>query len=106
MPQFYIFEIKLLPNGEYEHQVHWAYDPDPQTARLKAESVYHAILSAAAVSQTKSHSATLLTGDGVAITSQVYTHVIATETPASEVEAPANEETETAEAPMNEEDNE
>ena len=49
MTQYYIVEIKMV-NGEFEHQVHWAYDADATTARLKAESKYHEVLAAAAVS--------------------------------------------------------
>lgn len=55
MTQFYIVEIKEYPNGEYEHEVSYAYDEDPDKARLKAESRYHEILSGAAVSQMASH---------------------------------------------------
>lgn len=95
MTQYYIFEIKLLASGEFEHTVHWAYDADATQARLKAESKYHEILATAAVSEYASHSATLITSDGRAIMNQRYTHVISTPEPEPEEETePTSEETE------------
>lgn len=81
MTQFYIIEVKKIKglNGEadsYEHEVHWAFDADANTARLKAESKYHEILARAAVSTFVQHSATLLTSDGRAIMNQCYNHVV------------------------------
>lgn len=57
MTQFYIVEVLQYPNGEYGHNVHYAYDEDPKKARLKAESKYHEVLAAAAVSATLTHGA-------------------------------------------------
>lgn len=37
MTQYYIVEIQQLANGEYAHLVHFAWDADPDKARLKAE---------------------------------------------------------------------
>lgn len=74
MKQYYIFEIQQLQNGEYAHLVHWEYDENPKTAQLKAESKYHTVLAAAAISDTLTHSATLLTGEGVPLAQQVYDH--------------------------------
>lgn len=74
MNQYYIFEIQQYDNGEYGHIVHFAYDEDATKARLKAESKYHEVLAAAAISELKSHSATLLTADGRAIVTQCYKH--------------------------------
>ena len=88
MNQFYIIEIQKYVNGEFGHIVHFAYDADPTKARLKAESKYHEVLSAAAVSELPQHSATLLTSDGRAIMNQVYRH---------EVAAPEEEPTESVE---------
>ena len=51
MNQFYIIEIQKYVNGEFGHIVHFAYDEDPTKARLKAESKYHEVLAAAAVSE-------------------------------------------------------
>lgn len=74
MTQYYVFEIKQLANGEYEHQAHWAWDEDPNKARLKAESKYHEIMSAAAVSETKKHSAVVLSDECFALMQQCYRH--------------------------------
>ena len=60
MTQFYILEIKQLPDGEFEHQIYYAWDEDPVQARLKAESRYHDILSAAAVSNNLTHGAVII----------------------------------------------
>lgn len=84
MNQYYIIEIQQYANGEYGHQVHFAYDEDASKARLKAESKYHEVLAAAAVSELQSHAATLLTADGRVIMNQCYKHAIA-EAPTEEV---------------------
>ena len=88
MNQFYIIEIQKYVNGEFGHIVHFAYDEDATKARLKAESKYHQVLAAAAVSELPQHSATLLTSDGHSIMNQVYRH---------EVAAPEEEQTEPVE---------
>lgn len=86
MNQYYILEIQQYVNGEYGHIVHFAYDADPNLARLKAESKYHEVLSAAAISTLPSHAATLLTADGRAVMNQCYKHAIQEEsTPEPEV---------------------
>lgn len=76
MNQFYIIEIQQYANGEFGHIVHFAYDENATTARLKAESKYHEVLASAAISELPQHSATLLTSDGRAVMSQCYKHVI------------------------------
>ena len=76
MNQFYIIEIQKHLDGEYGHLVHWAYDEDPTTARLKAESKYHTVLAAAAISELPMHSATLLASDGRCIMNQCYVHAV------------------------------
>ena len=73
MTQFYIIEIQKNIQSEYSHLVHWAFDEDPTKARLKAESTYHTILAAAAVSDLPQHSASLLASDGRCIMYQCYT---------------------------------
>lgn len=90
MNQYYIFEIQQYANGEYGHIVHFAYDEDAAKARLKAESKYHEVLAAAAVSELQSHAATLLTADGRVIMNQCYKHTIVT--PEPEEEATTNDE--------------
>lgn len=84
MNQYYIIEIQQYANGEYGHIVHFAYDEDESKARLKAESKYHEVLAAAAVSELQSHAATLLTADGRTIMNQCYKHALA---PAAEEES-------------------
>lgn len=74
MNQYYIFEIQQYANGEYGHIVHFAYDADASKARLKAESKYHEVLAAAAISELQSHAATLITADGRVIMNQCYKH--------------------------------
>ena len=81
MNQFYILEIQQYANGEFGHIVHYAYDVDATKARLKAESTFHTILAAAAISELQSHSATLLTSDGRAIMNQCYRHALPTPEP-------------------------
>lgn len=96
MTQFYIIEIQQYANGEYGHIVHFAYDQDAGKARLKAESKYHEVLAAAAVSELPSHAATLLTSDGRAIMNQCYLHTV--EEPEPEpTEEPVQEEAEPTE---------
>ena len=91
MTQFYVVEIQQYANGEFGHIVHFAFDENPTQARLKAESKYHQVLAAAAVSELPQHSATLLTSDGRAIMNQCYKHVIE---PTPEPEPEPEEETE------------
>ena len=77
MTQFYLVEItKDANSGEFTHTIHWAFDEDANKARLKAESKYHEVLAAAAVSEYAQHSATLLTSDGRAIMNQCYRHEV------------------------------
>lgn len=95
MNQFYIVEIQQYQNGEFGHIVHFAYDVDATTARLKAESKFHQILAAAAISELPQHSATLLTSDGRAVMNQCYRHEI----PAPEPEPTPEPEPEGGEEP-------
>lgn len=88
MNQYYIFEIQQYANGEYGHIVHFAYDADASKARLKAESKYHEVLAAAAISELQSHSATLLTADGRSIMSQCYKHALPAQEEEEETEEP------------------
>ena len=85
MNQYYIIEIQQYVSGEYGHIVHFAYDEDAAKARLKAESKYHEVLAAAAISELQSHAATLLTADGRVVMNQCYKHTIATPEPEPEV---------------------
>lgn len=99
MTQFYIVEVKQLPNGEYNHDVFWVWDEDADKARLKAESKYHQILGEAAVSNTLSDAAILFSTEGFPIMNQCYKHTVVPETPATveepeePAETPAEDET-------------
>lgn len=96
MTQFYIIEIKQLSNGEYEHEVSWAFDADADAARLKGESTYYDKLSKAAVSNYAQHSVTLISDEGFPVMNKCYKHNVQPEpepTPEPEpVEEPIEEE--------------
>ena len=85
LTQFYIIEIQQNKDGEYGHLVHWVFDEDPTKARLKAESKYHEILSAAAVSDTLKHSAIIISDEAFPVMFQCYKHE-AEETEVGEIE--------------------
>lgn len=74
MFQFYIIEIQKTHAGEYGHLVHYVYDTDYEIARQKAESKYHQVLTAAAVSNTAMHSATMISSEGVPLRNECYKH--------------------------------
>jgi deferrochelatase/peroxidase EfeB len=57
------------------------YDEDPDKARLKAESKYHEVLAAAAVSNTMSHAAILFSSEGFPIMHQCYKHEVVNPAP-------------------------
>lgn len=86
MTQFYIVEVKQLPNAEYEHQVYWVWDADADKARLKAESKYHEVLAVAAISNTMSHAAILFSTEGFPLMNQCYKHQV-TQAPVESEEA-------------------
>lgn len=81
LTQYYIIEIQQYPNGEYGHIVHYAWDENPDKARLKAEAKYHEILSYAAVSETKKHSAVILSDESFPVLYQCYKHNVAAPAP-------------------------
>lgn len=74
MIQYYVIELQHYANGEYGHLVHIAYDADERTARLKAESKYHEVLAAAAISELPSHAAVLVSSDGEPLMHECYYH--------------------------------
>ena len=74
MYQYYIMELQKYANGEYGNLVHFAYDADPDKARLKGESKYHEILAAAAVSELPEHAAILMSSKGEPIEHKCYVH--------------------------------
>ena len=79
MTQFYIVEIQQYQDGSFGHIVHFAYDEDPDIARLKGESKYHEVLSAAAVSNLPSHAAIMFSTEGFPIMNQCYKHEVTAE---------------------------
>ena len=76
MYQFYIIEVKKDANGEFEHNVNWVWDANPDKARLKGEAKYHEILATAAVSEYAEHSAILFSSEGFPIMHQCYKHEV------------------------------
>lgn len=90
MPQYYVVEIRQLASGEYEHQVHYAWDENPDKARLKAESKYHEVMAAAAISETKKHSAVILSDESFPVMHGCYKHDVTA--PAAEPESEPEEE--------------
>ena len=98
MTQFYIVEVQQYASGEFGHLVHFAYDEDADRARLKAESKYHEVLAAAAVSNTKSHAAILFSTEGFPLMHECYKHTVQPEPePEAEPEPEPEAETETEE---------
>lgn len=75
MYQFYIIEIKKYPNGEYEHNVDWAYDANPDLAQRKAESKAYDLLKAAALSETTTHSVAVMSDEGFTVLNKCYHNV-------------------------------
>ena len=74
--QYYVFEIQQYADGTYGDLKHIAYDEDPDMARRKAESKYHEVLAAAAISNIPSHAAVVVGSDGFPILHQCYTHEV------------------------------
>lgn len=79
MYQYYVIELQKYANGEYGNLTHFAYDADPDKARLKGESKYHEILAAAAVSEIPEHGAILMSSRGEPIENKCYIHPVAAE---------------------------
>lgn len=87
MTQFYIVEIQQYADGSYGHIVHYAYDESADKAQLKAESKYHEVLAAAAVSNLPSHAAIMFSAEGFPMLNQCYKHTVQPEpTPETETE--------------------
>lgn len=79
MTQFYIVEIQQYQDGTFGHIVHYAYDEDPTKAQLKAESKYHEVLAAAAVSNTLAHSAIMFSTESFPLLHHCYKHEVTPE---------------------------
>lgn len=76
MTQYYIMELQKYVDGSYGDIKHIAYDEDPTKARLKGESKFYEILSAAAISEIPVHAAIMFTSEGVPIMNQRYVHAV------------------------------
>ena len=74
MYQYYIFIATKTQDGEYAHDVKWAWDADRTAAIAKAESLYYSCLSTAAVSTYAMHSVTLISDKGEYMMSRCFTH--------------------------------
>ena len=74
LTQYYIMEIQQYKDGTYGDIKHFAYDEDPEKARLKAESKFYEVLSAAAVSDLPTHSAIMFSAEGYPVMNQCYKH--------------------------------
>ena len=68
---YLIIEIRKYKDGMFGQQVSWA------ETRLFAESMYHDLLSKAALSEYPEHTVVLLEADGTEIAHQCYTHDVA-----------------------------
>ena len=77
--QYYVVEIQQYENGEYGHLVHFAYDENDNTARLKCESKFYEVLAAAAVSELPKHSAIMFDSSGAPQMHKCYVHTTAPE---------------------------
>ena len=79
MTQYYIVEIQRHNDGEFGHIVHYAFDEDPKEAFFKAESKYHEVLAAAAISGLPSHAAIMFDSTGYPLKNDCYEHDVAEE---------------------------
>ena len=79
MAQYYVFEIQEYADGTYGDLKHISYDEDPEKARLKAESKYHEVLAAAAISDIPCHAVVVVSSDGFPLMHQCYKHVQSSE---------------------------
>lgn len=87
MPNYIVFEIQTYLDGTTGTLV------NTFTDRASAESKYHLVLSAAAVSQVPLHSCVLMTNEGFTLESKAYKHTI----PTPEEETPEEDTTENEE---------
>lgn len=72
--QYYIMEIQQYADGSYGDIKHFAYDEDEKKARLKADSKYYEVLSAAAASDLPMHAVIMFSAKGFPIMNQYYEH--------------------------------
>lgn len=74
MYKFYVMEIQKSDDTHFAYLIHEASDEDFATAQMKAESKYHQVLAAAAISNLPAHSATLISSQGDCLMSKCYFH--------------------------------
>lgn len=74
MFQYYVTEVRKTFGGEFEHDNYWAYDEDPEKARLKGEAKFHEVLARAAVSNYAEHGAILFSSKCFPLMHAVYEH--------------------------------
>ena len=92
MTQYYIMELQKYADGSFGDIKHVAWDEDPTKARLKGESKFYEILSAAAVSELPVHAAIMFTSEGVPVMNQRYVHAVAQEEVEPKEETPTDGE--------------
>ena len=66
---FIVLEIQTAADGAVS-----VLEPVLRPTRAEAESVYHSVLSFAALSSVPMHAAVLLTGEGVVLERKAYAH--------------------------------
>ena len=74
MYQYFVVEIQTAANGTVSYLVHQVSDDNPDTARMQAESTFHQVLAAAAISQLPAHAAIMFTSEGFPVMNQCYKH--------------------------------
>jgi len=92
MTQYYVIELQKYVDGSYGDIKHVVWDEDPTKARLKAESKFYEVLSAAAISELPVHAAIMFTSDGVPVMNQKYVHAVAQVEPEPEEDTPVEGE--------------
>lgn len=71
--KYFVVEIQKLAENTYAHIVHEA------ATRNEAESKYHQVLAAAAISNIPQHSAIMFSADGFPLMNESYEHVVVPE---------------------------
>ena len=74
--QYYVLELQKYANGEFGHQVHFAYDANHDLARRKGDSKYYHILSEAAQSGIPEHAAILVASNCFPLNNWCYEAVV------------------------------
>lgn len=74
MYQYYIFIVRKSKDGEYSHDVKWAYDVDATKAKAKGNSEYYATLSAAELEETAFTTVTLISDVGEVLECKCIAH--------------------------------